>query len=74
MFTRRSACGYGNGLSKTPRTTLKIEGQALDWPEDVRAALDALPAGHAFTVPENLFAKIEDAARDRMAARFAGLA
>ncbi|MEM1162347.1 MAG: class I tRNA ligase family protein, partial [Pseudomonadota bacterium] len=43
-----------------------------DWPEDVPAAMSALPEGHAFTVPENLFAKITDDARDEMAARFAG--
>ena len=51
---------------------LDIEDQALDWPENVREAMQALPARHAFAVPENLFAKIEDAARDSMAARFAG--
>lgn len=43
-----------------------------DWPSDVASALTALPAGHAFTVPENLFTKIEDAAREDWAARFAG--
>jgi len=42
------------------------------WPTDAAAALDALPRGHAFTAPDNLFAKIEDDARDAMAARFAG--
>ncbi len=44
-----------------------------DWPSDVASALTALPAGHAFTVPENLFTKIEDAAREDWAARFAGV-
>lgn len=29
----------------------------LGWPEDVATALDTLKPGHAFTVPENLFAK-----------------
>ena len=53
---------------------LNIPGQALDWPEDVGAAMQALPAGQAFAVPENLFAKIDDTARDGMAARFAGAA
>jgi methionyl-tRNA synthetase len=43
-----------------------------DWPEDVEAALATLPAGHGFTVPENLFAKISDDAREEMEARFAG--
>jgi len=43
-----------------------------DWPEDVRDALGALPAGHAFNVPDVLFAKITDQARDEMAERFSG--
>ncbi|WP_400086483.1 methionine--tRNA ligase [Yoonia sp. R78084] len=42
------------------------------WPTDVAAALQALPAGHAFTVPENLFRKITDEEREEWAARFAG--
>ena len=43
------------------------------WPEDIATALHALPAGHAFTVPENLFRKITDAERDDWAQRFAGV-
>ncbi|MGJ8586641.1 MAG: methionine--tRNA ligase [Yoonia sp.] len=42
------------------------------WPTDVATALQALPAGHAFTVPENLFRKITDEEREEWAARFAG--
>ncbi|PCH93624.1 MAG: methionine--tRNA ligase [Rhodobacteraceae bacterium] len=42
------------------------------WPTDIAAALSALPAGHAFSVPEVMFAKISDDARDEMQARFAG--
>lgn len=42
------------------------------WPADIASALTALPAGHAFTVPDNLFTKIEDASREDWAARFAG--
>ena len=42
------------------------------WPEDVAAALAALPASHAFTVPEVLFAKITDEQREEWQARFAG--
>ena len=42
------------------------------WPTDVAAALQALPAGHAFSVPENLFRKITDEEREDWAARFAG--
>ena len=51
---------------------LGIEGDAEAWPADVAAALTALPPGHGFTVPENLFAKISDEAREAMEARFAG--
>jgi len=43
------------------------------WPADMSAALSALPAGHAFEVPENLFTKIEDAQRADWQARFAGV-
>ena len=42
------------------------------WPTDVAAALEALPAGHAFSVPDVMFAKITDDARDEMQATFAG--
>ncbi|WP_322891522.1 MULTISPECIES: methionine--tRNA ligase [unclassified Yoonia] len=43
------------------------------WPEDMGAALSALPAGHAFTVPDNLFRKITDDERADWAERFAGV-
>lgn len=43
-----------------------------DWPRDVRTALDHLPQGHKFSVPENLFGKITDEQRDNWATRFAG--
>ncbi|MEO1790111.1 MAG: methionine--tRNA ligase [Pseudomonadota bacterium] len=42
------------------------------WPEDVAAALNVLPAGHGFTVPDVLFAKIADEEREGWAERFAG--
>ena len=42
------------------------------WPDSVKAALTALPAGHAFTTPNVLFAKIADEAREELEARFAG--
>ena len=51
---------------------LDPESASKDWPKDVGEALSALSAGHAFTVPEVLFAKITDEAREEMAARFAG--
>jgi methionyl-tRNA synthetase len=57
--------------SDTMLAALGVGAEAA-WPEDVAAALDALPAGHGFTVPENLFAKISDEAREEMEARFGG--
>ncbi len=42
------------------------------WPEDVEAALNALPAGHAFSVPDVLFAKIADEDREEWQEKFAG--
>ncbi len=43
-----------------------------EWPTDVEAALKALPEGHAFTVPEVLFAKISDEDREGWQEKFAG--
>ncbi len=43
------------------------------WPSDVSAAIRALPAGHAFAVPENLFRKITDEERADWQVRFAGI-
>ena len=42
------------------------------WPDDVSAALSMLAPGHAFTVPDVLFAKITDEAREDWQARFSG--
>ena len=42
------------------------------WPSDVAEALSALPAGHGFTVPDVLFAKISDEEREDWQNRFAG--
>jgi len=42
------------------------------WPGDVAEALNALPAGHGFTVPEVLFAKITDDQREEWQAKFSG--
>jgi len=44
------------------------------WPEDVETALAVLGPGHAFDVPDVLFAKIDDARRADLEARFAGAA
>ncbi|EBA16706.1 methionyl-tRNA synthetase [Roseobacter sp. SK209-2-6] len=43
------------------------------WPKDVKAALSVMPAGHGFTVPEVLFAKITDEQREEWQERFAGI-
>lgn len=44
----------------------------LAWPENVASAVNLLPVGHAFTVPEITFPKITDDARDEMQAKFSG--
>jgi methionyl-tRNA synthetase len=43
------------------------------WPGDVATALEALKPGHAFEVPEVLFAKITDEPREDWQVRFAGV-
>ena len=50
---------------------MRLEG--MDWPDDVPQALQILPAGHAFDVPEVAFAKISDEDRAAWAERFAGI-
>ncbi|MES0861142.1 methionine--tRNA ligase [Ruegeria sp. SCPT10] len=42
------------------------------WPDSADAALNALPAGHGFAVPDVLFAKITDEQREDWQTRFAG--
>ncbi|MFY9212661.1 MAG: methionine--tRNA ligase [Aestuariivita sp.] len=44
----------------------------MSWPSDMAAALNALPAGHAFAVHDVLFAKITDEQREDWATRFSG--
>ncbi|WP_304619747.1 methionine--tRNA ligase [Paracoccus sediminilitoris] len=56
------------------RSTLEaMNAGDAGWPDDVAAALQALPAGHAFTVPEVLFAKISDDNRAEWEERFKGV-
>ena len=55
-------------------TMLRAMGaEDAPWPEGVAAALQALPPGHGFAVPDVLFAKIADAEREAWEARFAGV-
>ena len=44
-----------------------------EWPADMRTALEALPGGHDFSVPDVLFRKITDDEREDWAIRFAGV-
>ena len=53
-------------------TMLSAMNTKAEWPTDVAAALNSLEAGHAFTVPDVMFAKISDDARDAMEQQFAG--
>ncbi|WP_405403949.1 methionine--tRNA ligase [Paracoccus sp. Ld10] len=50
-----------------------MDAQDADWPADVAHALQALAPGHAFTVPEVMFAKISDEDRETWSARFQGV-
>ena len=43
-----------------------------EWPNDMRTALAALPEGHAFDVPDVLFAKISDEDREAWTQKFSG--
>jgi methionyl-tRNA synthetase len=50
-----------------------IGSEDWSWPDDLAATLAALPAGHAFTVPEVTFRKIADEERAEWQERFAGV-
>ena len=56
--------------SKAMLEALKVPDDA--WPDDLAAIAAALPAGHAFEVPDNLFRKITDDEVAEWSARFAG--
>ncbi|CUH83945.1 methionine--tRNA ligase [Thalassovita mediterranea] len=57
----------------TSAKMLEAMGASDDsWPGDVAEALSALPAGHAFTVPDVLFAKISDEQREEWQEKFSG--
>ena len=57
--------------SETMLKAMNAEG--ADWPDDVAGFLASLPAGHGFTVPDVLFAKITDEQREDWQTRFAGV-
>ncbi|PZR00245.1 MAG: methionine--tRNA ligase [Cereibacter sphaeroides] len=50
-----------------------MDSRDWTWPDDLGSALRALPAGHSYTVPENLFRKITDEERTDWQQRFSGL-
>lgn len=55
-------------------TMLSAMGAESGWPTDLNDAMTTLPAGHKFTVPDVLFAKITDDRREELEAQFAGSA
>ncbi|GLS81262.1 methionine--tRNA ligase [Paracoccus marinus] len=57
--------------SDTMLAAMKTDDRS--WPDDADAALRALPPGHAFEVPEVMFAKISDEAREEWQERFKGV-
>ncbi len=56
----------------TERMLASMNVTDAGWPDDLDAALNVLPAGHAFEVPEVLFAKITDDRRVELEEQFAG--
>ena len=57
--------------SATLQSALGLD--ALEWPQDVNAAVTRLSPGHEFSVPGNLFSKITDEAREDWQQRFSGV-
>ena len=57
--------------SATMLAAMNAEGAG--WPDDVAGFLAGIPAGHGFTVPDVLFAKITDEQRIYWQSRFAGV-
>ena len=54
------------------RMLASMNTMETDWPSDLHTALATLPEGHAFTVPDVLFAKITEDQREDWSTRFAG--
>ncbi|PRY24921.1 methionyl-tRNA synthetase [Aliiruegeria haliotis] len=57
----------------TARLLEAMRTDEADWPEDMQAALQLLPAGHGFAVPDTLFAKITDEQQEEWAQKFSGV-
>ena len=56
--------------AQTMRAALGAEN--AEWPDDVATYLDGLTAGAGISVPDVMFAKIDDTAREALEARFSG--
>jgi methionyl-tRNA synthetase len=56
--------------AKTMRDAMQTDDTS--WPTDAQGALQTLPAGHSFVVPENLFRKLTDDERTEWSELFAG--
>ncbi len=56
----------------TDKMMTALNSNDRSWPTDVAAFLSGLPDGHAFTVPDVLFAKIADEQREEWQAKFSG--
>ncbi len=56
----------------TDKMMTALNSDDRSWPTDVAAFLSGLPDGHAFTVPDVLFAKIADEQREEWQAKFSG--
>ncbi len=56
----------------TSRMLAAMNVTDTNWPDDLEAAMNVLPAGHAFEVPDVLFAKITDDRRVELEEQFAG--
>jgi len=54
------------------KTIAQAMGSDGAWPVDMQTALSTLKPGHAFSVPDVMFAKITDEAREALENRFAG--
>ncbi|MEL6463505.1 MAG: methionine--tRNA ligase [Pseudomonadota bacterium] len=55
------------------RMQAAVRVETASWPSAAQKALSALPAGHVFDVPDNLFAKISDEDRADWQERFSGV-